>query len=111
MQPTKLDFIPRCDHAPILEDLNLDRFMGLTASVAFCILLMHAAAPELQHWFPVGGQVGETLTVTSVGKNNDWPPKFGYPIPRSGSRQRRPLTRGALKLERTFSWFRFGMIV
>ena len=37
---------------------------------------MHAAAPELQHWFPVGGQVGETLTVTSVGKNNDWPPKI-----------------------------------
>ena len=39
-------------------------------------LWMHAAAPELQHWFPVGGQVGETLTVTSVGKNNDWPPQI-----------------------------------
>ena len=37
---------------------------------------MHAAAPELQHWFPAGGQAGETLTVTSVGKNNDWPPQI-----------------------------------
>lgn len=57
---------------------------GLGAVVAASLALSALAAaaePTLTHLFPVAGQQGSTVSVTSVGKSDPWPPQVWMDSP------------------------------
>ena len=43
--------------------------------VGGCCFQLHAAAPTLDHLYPVAVQVGSTNPVAAIGKFEPWPPK------------------------------------
>jgi len=47
----------------------------------FALPAVEAAAPTLDHLFPVAVQVGTTNVITAVGKFDPWPPKFWIDAP------------------------------
>jgi len=85
--PSSLGLHPG-DEIRAREDSRPTRFateslttVWLTVVVLCTPIQLHAAAPTLEHLYPVAVQIGSTNTITAIGKFDPWPPKVWVDAP------------------------------